>query len=595
MPRLVLAGCCVVLFAPCVLTAQESPSVPSSDLGELHCSATATAPIVRIEGTSEMIGDVLITCHNAGPASRPEPRGYIDADISLSLNVGLGNRTDFGRGSDVTDAVLVVNENNCAAASRVRTFDGCGSENQTVQGPMLGRLGPMETGTLLWSRVAVPVPGAAIAGSGTSTNRVADCTGRFGVPGGCHPTTTTIRLTNIRANASQLGASGRATGIVVPVQASLSIRAAGARVRLSGSQFRVAEAATGLSAEARLVDSDRLCSHGESFAEVALSEGFASSFKAAGTASYRPGQPGWQESFYPLGTDDAGPSYVPSGTRLRIALAGVPSGVSVFVPPSVSCASDGGGTSRLAFVEGALPSGLGGTLAPAQSADRPVRVSDASEAQAVYEVRNTDPLGQEACSVPFRFSRPITSTGLFEGGAVSISASLAPFGSDESEGPRNNQFRFARVRVSAGPRLRMASCGTTLFFPFVTNRSNFDTAIVIANTSADPLGTRHQSGQCILRYHGSGVEGQVEPSIQRSAVIEAGKHLAFTLSGGRPALGLVPLTDFQGTLVAECGFQHGHGFAFVTEQVNGTAILAQGYLAEVLEDTAERESGDDSP
>ena len=64
--------------------------------------------------------------------------------------------------------------------------------------------------------------------------------------------------------------------------------------------------------------------------------------------------------------------------------------------------------------------------------------------------------------------------------------------------------------VMERPSFGMTGCGTTIFFPFVTNRSNFDTAIVISNTSADPHGTRHQSGECILRYHGSRGEGQAD-------------------------------------------------------------------------------------
>ena len=117
----------------------------------------------------------------------------------------------------------------------------------------------------------------------------------------------------------------------------------------------------------------------------------------------------------------------------------------------------------------------------------------------------------------------------------------------------------------------------------MTNRANFDTAIVIANTSADPLGSRHQAGRCRLQYHNSNADGQVELVAQTSVELEAGKNLAFTLSDGNVLQGVDAVTDFQGYLVAECGFQHGQGFAFVTEQINGAAILAQGYLAEIVQ------------
>ena len=586
LSRSCLFGCASALVGASTATAQNAPSTSGAVPGEIHCSATAMVPIVRIEGTSELVGDVVITCHDAGPAGRSEPGGSIRVDVSLSLNVSVGNRADFGFGSDVVDAVLVVNEKHCPAVSASSSFDGCGLEGATVQNPMLAHLATGTTGTFSWSGVAMPIPGAATGGDGLATGGFDGCRGRFGVAEGCHPPTTTMRLTNIRVNASQLGASGRTTGASVPVQATLAVRSTGRRVRLSGSPLRLADAATGLSVRADELDFDRLCSHGEASAEIALSEGFASAFKAVGEASLYPGQTGWQDAFYPHSDDDAGPSYLSSGTRIRVGLSGIPAGVSVSVPSSLACESGAGGVAELAMVEGSSPSGLGGTVLSGPPRDRTLRVTEDSEARAVYEVRSTDPLGRETCSIPVRFSRPTPATGRFEGGTMTASASLAPFGLDGASPPRNDRLRFARVKVRADRRLRLARCGTTLFFPFVTNRSSFDTAIVIANTSADPLGTRHQSGQCILRYHGSGIKDQAEPSIQRSAVIDAGEHLAFTLLNGRPDRGLVPLTDFQGFLVAECGFQHAYGFAFVTEQVNGTPILAQGYFAEVIEDSA---------
>ncbi len=590
-----LAGCVVGVLAPLPVPVHAAQPLPSADLGEIHCSATAMVPIVRIKGTRELVGDIVITCHNAGPADRPEPRGFVDVEVVLSLNVGVGNPAHVRLGSDVVDAVLVVNEKNCAATSATRSFDGCGPGMQTVQDPMLARIDAAESGTLRWSGVAFPIPGAAIRGPGAGIRRVDDCTARFGVPDGCHPLATTIRLTNIRVNASQLGASGRTTGTSVPVQALLSVRAMGTRIRLNGSSLRVAEASTGFSVQAVESDFGRLCSHGEAVAEVALSEGFASSFKAVGNASFRPGQPGWEEAFYPGSPDHARPSYLAAATRIRIGLSGIPAGISVAAPATATCLSDGSEATELALVENPSSSGLGGTIVPPQAGDRPLRVSEDFELHAVYEVRRTDPLHRESCSVPFRFSRSTSAVGVFGGATVTASASLAPFESAEPDGSRDDMSRFAKVRMSAGGPLRLARCGTTLFFPFVSNRSNFDTAIIISNTSADPLGTRHQSGQCLLRYHGSGVAGQEVPSIQRPAAIKAGQHLAFTLSNGRPDRGLVSLTDFQGFLVAECAFQHGHGFAFVTEQVNGIPILAQGYLAEVVEGAPEALVAEDAP
>ncbi len=580
-----LAGTLVAFFS---VSAQDSPADPGAQSGVIRCSATAAVPIVRIEGTSELVGDILLTCHSSGSAASAAPREFLDADITLSLNVGVSNRTDFGLGADVSDAVLVVNENNCAATSAPTAFRTCEPESPTVQGPMLARLDPSEDRTLHWNGIVFPIPGAAIGSENGGGSPVADCAGRSGVPGTCHPQSTTVRLTNIRANAAQLGASGEATGVAVSVEASLTVRAAGGSVRLDDSSLEVAEAAAGLTAEAGSLNSGRICSHNEAVAEVMISEGFAAAFKTEGKPSFRPGDPGWEESFYPHSGDDSTPGYGLVGTRLRIALSGLPERVSVHAPASLACSADGAsGELRLGFVDGAFPGGLGGTVAPEQAGERMLEVSSEYVASAVYEVTSADPLVREDCRIPFRLSRSGASGPLFKGGRVEVSANLAPFRTAPTGGLTSDESRFIDVGFNPRPSFSLTGCGTALFFPFVTNRGNFDTAIVIANTSADPLGTRHQSGQCIMRYQGSGVEGQVEPSIQRSAEIEAGRQLAFTLSSGSPAQGLVPLTDFQGYLVAECGFQHGHGFAFVTEQLNGTAVLAQGYLAQIVRGAGE--------
>ncbi len=575
----------VLLLACCGARAQETLPDPSADLGDIYCTATATVPLVRLEGTSELVGDILLTCYNSGAVTavtRPFSSGFLEADVRLSLNVAVGNRV--GTGGALADAVLVVNGKDCPASGAARTFASCGHADRTVQDPMLAYRDSSQRGTLTWRGVAIPIPGAPTGADGGRAAPVADCSGRYGLPGGCHPRATTIRLTNIRANASELGASGEPTAVAIPIEASLDVAAPGATVRIEGGLLRVAEAAAGLKAGVRSPVPERLCSHGETVSEVAVSEGFATAFKTRGVASDRPGDPGWDEAFYRLAADGFDPDAGLAGTRIRVALAGLPAGVSVFAPTRVACAPDGlPGTLELRLVEGASASGLGGSLAGSAGGERSMLASEDFGARAVYEVTQADPLVREECSIPIRFERTDLNARAAFGSRVVLSVGLAPAGPPSPGGRGDYGQRFVNVNRRGRPRIDLVDCGTTLFFPFVTSRTNFDTGVVIANTSADPLGTRHESGQCILRYHGSRQSGQpVEPSIQRSASVQPGKQLAFTVSSGSPANGLAPLAGFQGYLVAECEFRHAHGFAFVTEQVNGAAILAQGYLAEIV-------------
>jgi hypothetical protein len=129
----------------------------------------------------------------------------------------------------------------------------------------------------------------------------------------------------------------------------------------------------------------------------------------------------------------------------------------------------------------------------------------------------------------------------------------------------------------------------------VTNQTTFDTAVVLVNTSADPLGTRYQPGSCSLTFHAAGLEGEQLPTVQRTVEVDPGEQVAFRLSSGNPALGVEPLPDFQGYLVAQCGFHYAQGFVFVTEQVGGVSVLAQGYLAEVLSQDPQGETSSSVP
>ncbi len=585
--RRVLIGAvlvCAVLSS--VASAQLISPVPSAELGQIRCSATALAPLVRIEGTSELVGDIAITCENRGPGRRFEPSGFLVVDLAVSLSVGIANQSGFGLGADVTDAVLVVNEKSCLASTSERLFSDCGASGSTVQDPMLGRRGSASPRMLRWSGVALPIPGAAIGSESARAVPLEDCVGRYGVPGGCHPTTTGVRLTNIRVNAAEAGVGGDARSGAIPIEAVVSMSSGGGSVVLEAGTLQVAHAAPGISAHARSVQAGRLCSEGEAFGEVRIFEGFASAFKAAAGQSLEPGRPGWRDDYYPTA---AGAAAQPGPTRVRIGLSAIPEGVSVAAPPAPACVSEGGAARlRLGLVEGASASGLGGTVVSGDPApDVPLTVSETAEAFAVYEVLAADPSAQEECRIQFRLTPSDSDGHAVRGGQVAVDASLAPLGPPASSGPLGARPRFVAPERVPRPSFPVDECGTTLFFPFVTNQTTFDTAVVLVNTSADPLGTRYQPGSCSLTFRGAGLEGEQSATFRRTVEIDAGEQVAFRLSSGNVARGVDSLPNFQGYLVAQCSFQYAHGFAFVTEQVGGASVLAQGYLAEVVSQSAE--------
>jgi hypothetical protein len=148
--------------------------------------------------------------------------------------------------------------------------------------------------------------------------------------------------------------------------------------------------------------------------------------------------------------------------------------------------------------------------------------------------------------------------------------------------------------------LGISGCQTLLLFPYLTNQAGFDTGIVIANTSTDPINTTPQHGSCILNWYGfvgdnEPVEGLNDGDSQsESPDVPSGGQLILLLSAGGGAVqpmgsdsapspvactNCAPVT-FQGYMIATCTFQFAHGYAFISD--TGATKLAQGYLALII-------------
>ena len=149
------------------------------------------------------------------------------------------------------------------------------------------------------------------------------------------------------------------------------------------------------------------------------------------------------------------------------------------------------------------------------------------------------------------------------GGYVTVS--YAPVGGDDIP------------RYVAGPTnmvVKIDDCVTTLLFPFVTNRANFDTGLAISNTSSE-------SGACTIDYSGSVMvmadEYSDAPEDMTTDPVEAGEQwidLTSLIANG-----------FQGYITATCEFRNAYGFAFLTNNYGvGEPTLAQSYLAVILKD-----------
>jgi len=566
------------LLALAVVGSSVARAMDASLVGLVACTATAVPPVVRAEGIAELVGDIVLTCVGT-PGANEAPSLYLKTNVSVSLNVNITNNIDFGEGSDVSDAVLIINENNCTQPSALgATYGGgaCSTPSPQFQDPQYGIL--RDVNRLEWDEVDFPFPGATVGGGAPS-----------------FPLTTTVRVNSIRANASQLGVPDAATFPSTQITAFVSITGP-TNIPVTNNVLNVAVPILGLIVKPGDPVSGLQCIDGDEHTSINLEEGFATAFKTIGFPTFTPGNTQTESGYYaPDSNNGAGAS---QATRFILTFYNIPSGVTVTVPKEIDHADflvDGGGAAipnpnitgdelKLVLITGVDSDGAG---IGDDAGDGEVSLSSGFGV-AVYEVRDADPFRIENCDVEIWFDwETDTENDLPAVGSGQMSASFAPLSTVFVADDGAPEPRFLDTSGDPATIITIARCTTTLLFPFVTNQAGFDTGLAISNTSKDWLGTQPQQGSCTIHYHGSRTGGGAAPLDQMSTPIAAGGQLIFTLSSGNAAQNIDGAFEFQGYIIAQCEFQYGHGFAFITDGFGGIPALAQGYLALVIPVTSD--------
>jgi len=572
----------IALLLVLMATVAASAQTPSLTLGVVTCTATAVPPVVRAEGIAELVGDIVLACVNTPPPTNQGPAtNTVLTNVSVSLNVNVTNNINFNGDPSITDAVLVINENNCVSpANEGSTFSSCGAFDPRFQDPQFGRLAA--NNRIEWNRVSFPIPGAADNNVGDS-----DCTnGGTIAPGaigsGCFPFTSTLRVTSMRANASQLGVPSTATFPSTQITAFVSITGP-TTIPVTNNVLNVAVPILGLivTPGAPLVGLQCIDTTGVS--SIKLNEGFATAFKTLGVPTFSPGQTQWESGYYAPGSNNGGGAS--QATRFLIRFFNIPQGVSISVPRFLTSGTGVVGVPEdqieMGVVSGANSNGVGG-LVSTTTGSVSVALSGGF-GYVVYEVTDANSFRTESITVPMTLSWTAdTANDLPAVGSGQVSASFAPLSTVTTASASEPEPRFIDTGGDPDNIVSIIRCTTTLLFPFVTNQAGFDTGMAISNTSEDWLGTDPQTGSCDVHYHGSTTGGGAAPAPQTSTVIAGGEQLIFTLSGGNPLQGIAGAPEFQGYVIAVCEFQYGHGFAFITDGFGGIPALAQGYLALVI-------------
>jgi len=465
-------------------------------------------------------------------------------------------------------------------------------------------------------------PGANIFQGVTTGNQVTF----FGIP--VMPPSSTgdtrvYRITNIRANANGVTAGGPTPGAVT---ASLSISSS-TSLAITNSTLTIGFVQQGLSTSGTTLrnTANSGTSGGASFAQCSsvsvtstsstasavgllqFQENFGTAFKIRQSAPVQnqpgtiynsesgliiPGVAGVAQGNGILGV--AG--LAAYGTRLKATFNNVPTGVTLFVSTrdvtnafnNTNVVGFAGPQAQLVVSETAVDSGALPPLASQTAvfgisnpagvgvAIAPVAINPSTNTgSAVWEIVSTNP--NQIDTVDFALFANFTANAASNSpapGTITVTFSYAPTPSGgaftSSTGAAASSSltipRFSDSLDITKPVASINLCTTAMLFPFVINVNGFDTGLAIANTTTDPFGTSAQTGSCSLYFYGTAAPTTipfVTPTVATGTVYA---NLASTVAPG-----------FSGYMIANCNFQMGHGFAFISDV--GARNLAMGYLA----------------
>jgi len=383
---------------------------------------------------------------------------------------------------------------------------------------------------------------ASLAQSGSTITATFNLTGATGFTG--------ITFTGIRVNAS-----------AAPATSSITITPSGIA---GGGIVDTAAAANVAFVSISLVTSVlnggapvSLCSASASIpaavTSVTVAENFAGALKTAATIT--------------------GPSTVTAsqGTRIAVTFNNLNTGVSYYVPSSVS----GGGLALTAFpaatgttASTAVTAGSGSNKVASQILLTPTNGS----ATIYYGVTAGDSGAPGTVIIPLIETIPsasaVTSVST---SPVSVSVYLvgAASGYPQYVPVSSPTVVNQSAAQSATSNSLLTACSTTLLFPYITNLAGFDTGIAIANASTGVVGISPTSGSCVLSFYGQSAPA----TAYNTGNIASGTDFTTALSSIAPG--------FQGYAVAVCNFSGAHADAFLG-QFGAGGSLSGNYLAIVV-------------
>jgi len=499
-------------------------------------SATPGPATMRSEGTTELTGDLTWGCTTTGSSTTATVTIFASAPVTSKL------LTSAPVGGGNTEAALFVG-------------------GTVVGGPYYG----------------------SVSGNQVSFTNVTLGTGAH-----------TFKVQNVRVNASAVTLSATLTSVTEQALVSENNTSSAFAVATTvGYVFPSLQATTlrtnPIAAVSPTVTNYTTCS-GNAFSAtksinasfvVTVKGLFAGAFKLQASTAASAGEGG---SFIP--GDGTGAGAATSATKIQLAFAGVPSGLTLYLPTTVSNAGlslqavDANGAALPAATATGYPRGLGlGSFAasfpssPAteSTGDTAAFTSSSGTVTVTYLVTGTDKTNSsETADIPVYVAFAANAFTTVQG-PITVLEGYAP---QAAAGAGSTIPSFAVQTGTPVSATTIALCQTNLLFPFITSAPGFDTGIALANTSADPFGSAAAPGSCTLNFYGTGAPTPSTGVAAPGGIQAGGATSAFLLSGVAPG--------FTGYMIAVCNYQFGHGFAYIAYNLSQTSGTSMGYIANVL-------------
>lgn len=431
----------------------------------ISCTTTAQPPLVRAEGISERVGDIVFDCSGA-------PNTQQTLDFSLFLSVNITNRINA---QNQTDVVLSID---------------------TGSGPV-----PSGVPGVLTSPIALSFNGVTVPLSSSGA--------------------VIVRISGIRANASQ---SAQLSPLI---DVNLSVGGDGS-LSLTQTTLTVAQSVTGLytsslgttvcdqhgSAGPSKLSFAAFVAAGPEFGETRLTEGFAYAFASKSDWQSLNADTGTRILVQYSGAPSTAALYVPQVIAGSDATQPTSAGLHGVAISGGKYTPGGNGSLLLSLVTGADSNGAGGTpvYTPGTSGSgtasfdqlSPVPLSNGA-GYVVYEVMDSNDNADETALFPTFLTFPPILTG--QTYDIIQQVSLAPVSSVIVASQTAPIPRFTGAAAPSDcPVMKDCTAPAQPAVHTVTSAANLTAGTVVAGSLATVTGTNLRGTQTVVTFNGSAAQ-----------------------------------------------------------------------------------------